>query len=257
MLIRHLAFALAGLLIGSFLTVVVHRVPRKEPIAAGRSKCPSCGATIKARDNVPVVSWLLLLGRCRSCGARISAVYPLTELATAGLFVGASLAFRDVWVAVLMAAFLAVLLAVSAIDLRNRIIPNRIVYPSVLVAAASVLAIDLAGGPLDTLDALIGLAAFGGGLLVIALISPRGMGMGDVKLAGLIGLVVGSLALSRVAVAAGAAILIGGVAAVVALALGRGRKSALPFGPSLALGAAVAVFAGAQIAHAYLHAFVS
>jgi leader peptidase (prepilin peptidase)/N-methyltransferase len=171
--------------------------------------------------------------------------------------VGASLAFRDVWVAALMAAFLAVLLAVSAIDLRNRIIPNRIVYPSVLVAAAAVLAIDLAGGPLDILHALIGLAAFGGGLLVIALISPRGMGMGDVKLAGLIGLVVGSLALSRVAVAAGAAILIGGVAAIVALALGRGRKSALPFGPSLALGAAVAVFAGAQIAHAYLHAFAS
>jgi len=253
MFIRHVAFALAGLLIGSFLTVVIHRVPRKKSVAGGRSKCPSCGVAIRARDNVPVVSWILLRGRCRNCGTRISPSYPLTELATGGLFLGASLSFRDVWVAVVMAAFLAVLLALAVIDLRNRIIPNRIVYPSVLAGAAAVLAIDLAGGPLDVVHGLIGLAAFGGTFLVIALISPRGMGMGDVKLAGLIGLMVGSIALQRVAVAAGAAILIGGVVAIAALALGRGRKSAIPFGPSLAAGAAVALFAGAQIAHAYLN----
>src|SRR5437773_9757045 len=116
MFIRHVAFALAGLLIGSFLTVVIHRVPRKKSVAGGRSKCPSCGVAIRARDNVPVVSWILLRGRCRNCGTRISPSYPLTELATGGLFLGASLSFRDVWVAVVMAAFLAVLLALAVID---------------------------------------------------------------------------------------------------------------------------------------------
>src|SRR5580765_5780806 len=133
-MIRGAAFIVAGLLIGSFLTVVVWRVPRKEPIARGRSMCPSCGAVIGARDNVPLFSWLLLRGKCRRCGNRISAIYPLTELATAALFAGASLSFDDAWVAGLMAAFLAVLLAVSFIDLQHRIIPNRIVYPSTIAA---------------------------------------------------------------------------------------------------------------------------
>jgi leader peptidase (prepilin peptidase)/N-methyltransferase len=249
--IRDVAFLVAGLLIGSFLTVIVYRVPRKESIARGRSMCPSCGTVIRARDNVPVLSWLILRGRCRNCGARISPVYPLTELATGALFLGAALAFDDLPVAILMSAFLAVLLAVSEIDVRDRVIPNRIVYPSVVVAAAAILAIDIANGALSITDGLIGLAAYGGGLLVIALIAPRGMGMGDVKLAGLIGLVAGSVGLSRVAVAAGVGILLGGVAAVIALLMGRSRKTALPFGPFLAAGGAVAVLAGAQIAHAY------
>src|SRR5438874_5598411 len=115
-MLRDVAFFIAGLLIGSFLTVVVHRVPNRQSVAGGRSMCPSCGTVIAARDNLPVVSWLILRGRCRSCGARISPTYPLTELATGALFLGASAAFRDVWVAALMAAFLAVLLAVSLID---------------------------------------------------------------------------------------------------------------------------------------------
>src|SRR5262249_46637066 len=158
-------------------------------------------------------------------------------------------------VAILMSAFLATLLAVSEIDIRHRIIPNRIVYPATAVAAAAILAIDLAGGELGFPRGLIGLAAYGGVLLVIALLSPRGRGMGDVKLAALIGLVVGSVALSRIAVAAGTAILLGGVGAIVVLALGGSRKSALPFGPYLAIGAAVALFAGAGIARGYLRLF--
>ncbi|HXJ67189.1 MAG TPA: prepilin peptidase [Actinomycetota bacterium] len=251
-MIRALCFAVAGLLIGSFLTVVEYRVPRKESVVGGRSMCPSCGSVIRARDNIPVVSWVLLRGRCRSCGARISAIYPLTELATAALFVGASLEFESVWVAALISAFLAVLLALSAIDIRHRVIPNRIVYPSAVVALVAVVVLDLTGQGLDWVDGLIGLVAYGGGLLVIALIAPRGMGMGDVKLAGLIGLVVGSVALSHVAVAAGAAILLGGLAGILLLALGRGRKTKVPFGPYLAAGAAIAVFWGAQIANAYL-----
>jgi leader peptidase (prepilin peptidase)/N-methyltransferase len=214
--------------------------------------CPSCSAVIWARDNIPVVSWLLLRGRCRRCGARISPVYPLTELATGALFLGASLAFDDVWVAILMSAFLAVLLAVSLIDLRHQVIPNRIVYPSAVVAMVMVMTLDLMGHGLDWVHGLIGLGAFGGGLLIVALISPKGMGFGDVKLAGLIGLVLGSVALSRVAVAAGAAILLGGVGAIVLLAMGSGRKTRVPFGPYLAAGAAIAAFAGEQIASAYL-----
>ncbi len=251
-MIRTLAFGFVGLLIGSFLTVVIHRVPRREPIGRGRSQCPACHAVIHARDNVPVVSWLVLRGRCRSCGARIAAIYPLTELATAGLFAAASLTIDDLWVAILMAAFLAVLLAVSAIDVAHRIIPNRIVYPAVLAAAIATTAIDVAGGPLDAVHGLIGLIAFGGGLLVISILSPKGMGMGDVKLAALIGVVLGSVALSRVVVAAFAAVFLGGVGAIVALAMGRGRKSAIPFGPYLAAGGALAVFAGRQIADTYL-----
>jgi leader peptidase (prepilin peptidase)/N-methyltransferase len=251
--LRALAFAAFGLLIGSFLTVVVWRVPRRESVVRGRSKCPSCGAMIGARDNVPVFSWLVLRGRCRRCGARISPIYPATELATAVLFAGASLAYDDVWVAALMAAFLAVLLAVSFIDVAHKVIPNRIVYPSIVVALVAIVLLDVTGRGLDWVDGVIGFAAFGGGLLVIALISPRGMGMGDVKLAALIGLVTGSVALSHVAVAAGAAILLGGLGAIVLLAMGRGRKAKVPFGPYLAAGAAVATFWGAEIANWYTH----
>ncbi|HEY7282799.1 MAG TPA: prepilin peptidase [Actinomycetota bacterium] len=250
---RNVAFAVAGLLIGSFLTVVVHRVPERRSVVGGRSMCPGCGKVIAARDNIPVVSWILLHGRCRNCGARISPMYPLTELLTAGLFLGASLSFDDVWVAVTMALFLAVQVAVSIIDLQRRIIPNRIVYPSVVVFGVAMLVLDLTDRGPNVVHGLIGLAAYGGALLVVALIAPRGMGLGDVKLAGLIGLVLGSIALSRVAVAAGAGILLGGLAGVVALIMGRSRKTALPFGPFLAAGAAIAVFFGPQIANAYLN----
>jgi leader peptidase (prepilin peptidase)/N-methyltransferase len=250
---RNVAFAVAGLLIGSFLTVVVHRVPERRSVVGGRSMCPGCGKVIAARDNIPVVSWILLHGRCRNCGTRISPMYPLTELLTAGLFLGASLSFDDVWVAVTMALFLAVQVAVSIIDLQRRIIPNRIVYPSVVVFGVAMLVLDLTDRGPNVVHGLIGLAAYGGALLVVALIAPRGMGLGDVKLAGLIGLVLGSIALSRVAVAAGAGILLGGLAGVVALIMGRSRKTALPFGPFLAAGAAIAVFFGPQIANAYLN----
>jgi leader peptidase (prepilin peptidase)/N-methyltransferase len=250
--VRALIFGIFGLVFGSFLTVVTYRLPRKVSVARGRSKCPSCNRVIAARDNVPVVSWVLLRGRCRNCGNPISPRYPLTELATAGLFVGAALAFDRTLVEAMMAAFLAVMLAVAIIDVEHRIIPNRITYPAVVAFAVVIGIGDLAGGGVDFLHALIGLGAYGGGLLLIALVSPRGMGMGDVKLAALVGLVMGSLALSRVAVAAGVAILAGGVGGIVALLAGMSRKQALPFGPYLALGAGVATFVGPQIAHAYL-----
>ena len=241
-----------GLVFGSFLTVAIHRLPEGESLLRPRSRCPSCGSQIGAADNVPVVSWLLLGGRCRSCGARISAVYPLTELASGVLFVAVVLRFEDAWTAVMLAPFLGLLVAITVIDWRHRIIPNRLVYPAILLAAPYVAVADLAGGGLDAPRAGIGFLVYGMGLLIIALISPRGMGMGDVKLAALVGLCVGGLGLRYVGVAAGAGVLIGGVAAIVALAAGAGRKSALPYGPAIALGAGVAVFAGAELGEAYL-----
>jgi leader peptidase (prepilin peptidase)/N-methyltransferase len=252
---RAVVFAVVGLLVGSFLTVVIHRIPRKETVVAGRSRCPSCGTTIRARDNVPLVSYLLLRGRCRGCGASISPEYPLTELSTGLLAAGASLRYHSLLVAGMVAAFLAVLLALALIDARHRVLPNRIVYPAAIGFAVIIMAGDIAGGGVDLRSAAVGFAAFGGGLLLIAILSPRGMGMGDVKVAFLIGLVLGSVALSSVAVAAGVAILAGGLGAVAALAAGRSRKSALPFGPCLALGGAVASFAGPQISHVYLRLF--
>jgi leader peptidase (prepilin peptidase)/N-methyltransferase len=251
-MLRAVVFGVFGLAVGSFLTVVTHRIPRKETIVAGRSRCPACGTTIRARDNVPVVSYLLLRGRCRSCRARISVAYPLTELATAVLAAGAALRYRSLFVACLVAAFLAVLLALALIDATHRVLPNRIVYPALLAFGVAIVAGDLADARVDLAGAVLGFVAFGGALLVITVISPRGMGMGDVKLGFLIGLVLGSLALSFVAVAAGVAILAGGVAALVALAAGRGCKSAIPFGPFMALGGGTAAFLGPQLAHAYL-----
>jgi leader peptidase (prepilin peptidase)/N-methyltransferase len=248
---RALPFALAGLLFGSFLTVVVHRMPRRESVVAPRSACPSCGAPVRARDNVPVLSWLLLRGRCRACRARISAEYPLVEAVTGALFVGAALAFREVGTAALVAPFLGVMLAAALIDARHRIIPNRLLYPSLLAFGAAVAVLGVAGEA-SPATAGLGLVACGGGLLVVHLVSPGGMGMGDVKLAALIGLVLGALGWSYVAVAVMVGVLAGGLAAVAMLAAGRRRKDTLPFGPFLALGAIVSAFLAPPIASWYL-----
>ncbi|MBI4259528.1 MAG: prepilin peptidase [Actinobacteria bacterium] len=252
-MLRLFLYGILGLAFGSFLTVVVHRVPRGESLIRPGSRCPSCGVEIRARDNVPLLSWLVLRGRCRACGAPISALYPLVELATAALFVGAALELDGEPAAAIVAPFLGVMVALGVIDARHRILPNRIVYPSVLLAALAVAVADLAGGEVDAVRAAIGFASYGGALLVVAFVSPAGMGMGDVKLAALIGLVLGSLGLSYVAVAAALGVLLGGVGAVLALLLGRaGRKQAIPFGPYLATGAVLAAFVGPEIASAYL-----
>jgi len=252
---RVAVFLPFGLVFGSFLTVVVHRIPAGESVLRPRSRCPACGTPIRNVDNIPVVSWVLLRGRCHSCRARISAVYPLTELATGALFAGIALRHPDWWVAALLAPFLGILLALSVIDIRTKTLPNKIVYPSLLVVAPYLVVARLSGGGVDLADAAIGFAAYGGGLLLVALISPRGMGMGDVKLAALIGLTLGALGLRYVAVAAGLGILLGGVGAIVALLLGRDRKQALPFGPFLATGAALAAFVAPQVADLYLGLF--
>lgn len=253
--LRAVVFGLVGLAFGSFLTVVTHRVPKGESLVAPRSRCPSCGTQLRNVDNIPVLSWLFLRGRCRSCGARISPAYPLTELATGGLFVGAGLEFDSIWAAAMMAPFLGLMVALSVIDVRHRIIPNRIVYPSLVAFGAYLLVVALAGGELDAARAGIGMLAYGGSLLLVAIVAPAGMGMGDVKLVSLIGLVLGALGLRYVAVAAGAGILMGGVGAIAALIAGASRKQAIPFGPFLASGALVAAFLAPQVSSVYLRHF--
>jgi leader peptidase (prepilin peptidase) / N-methyltransferase len=241
-----------GLAVGSFLTVVAHRLPRHESVVAPRSRCPSCGTMIRARDNVPVVSYVMLRGRCRSCGIAISPRYVLIELLTAGLFAAAAARFPSIYATAVLALFFAVLVAVAVIDVEHRIIPNRILYPSLVAFPVILAAGVLMGEKLSLLQAVAGFLAYGGGLFVVALISPGGMGMGDVKLAALIGLVLGAFGLSYVAVAAAAAILAGGLGAVALLAFARAtRKHALPFGPYLAGGAVWAAFLAPRVAHWY------
>lgn len=251
-LIRAVLAALFGFAIGSFLTVVVDRVPKKESIVSPRSRCPRCDAEIRTLDNIPVLSWLLLGGKCRSCRARIPARYPLLEAGTAASFAGVAIVHPRVYTIAMLCAFCAVMLAVGAIDLEHKIIPNKITYPAFPAFAAGIVAGWAFGQDLDPLRALIGALTYGGAFLLIAFIAPRGLGMGDVKLTALIGLVMGSLGLRYVGVAAGAAILLGGVGGILALLGGKGRKSAIPFGPFLAAGALVAVFWGERVADWYL-----
>jgi leader peptidase (prepilin peptidase) / N-methyltransferase len=246
-LFRVIPFALFGLVFGSFLNVLVYRLPRKLSVVAPPSACPSCGMPIRARDNIPVASYLLLRGRCRDCHTSISAEYPIVEAVTAGGFIAAGLAFTAVSHAALIAPFLGVLLACSLIDVRHRIIPNTIVLSGVVLFALAILALWGGTRDLDPVTALLGLLAYGGGLFLVALASLGGMGMGDVKLGALIGLVLGALGWRYVGVAALFAVLAGGVGAILALLTGQSRKDTIPFGPFMALGATVSAFLAPQI----------
>ncbi len=240
-----------GLAIGSFMTVVVARLPEGESVVAPRSKCPRCGTQLRNRDNVPVLGWLMLKGRCRQCGEPISLMYPAVELSTAVLIAGAFAEYGDPARAVAVASLLALMPAIAVIDIQHRIIPNRIVYPALIAFPAYLLVANVLGADVDLARMAGGFFLYGGMLLVVALIS-GGMGMGDVKLAALIGLVLGSLGLRHVGVAAGAAIVLGGLGGLLALALGKGRKAKIPFGPYLAVGAVVAAFLTEPISGWYL-----
>jgi leader peptidase (prepilin peptidase)/N-methyltransferase len=252
--VRALVMLPFGLAIGSFMTVVTDRMPQGESVVSPASHCPSCGAEIAARDNIPVLSWLQLRGRCRSCGHPISAEYPLTELVTAALMVGAAAHFERIWIGVMVALLLSLMPAISLIDIRHRIIPNRLMYPSLIGFPVYVVVAWLFHGGTDPVRSATGFLLYGGGLFLVALIS-GGMGMGDVKLAGVIGIVFGAIGLRYVGVAAASAIVLGGVGGVLALLLGRGRKGAIPFGPYLAAGAVVAAFLTEPIAGWYMRAF--
>ncbi len=254
--VRALVMLPFGLAVGSFMTVVTDRMPKGESVVAPGSRCPSCGAEIANRDNIPVLSWLLLRGKCRSCGYRISVEYPLTELVTAALMVGAVARFDRIGIGIMVALLLALMPAVSLIDIRYRIIPNRLMYPSLIGFPLYVVLVWVFHGGTDPVRAGLGFLMYGGGLFLVALIS-GGMGMGDVKLASVIGIVFGAVGLRYVGVAAASAIVMGGVGGILALILGRGRKGAIPFGPYLAAGAVVAAFLTEPIAGWYLRAFLS
>jgi leader peptidase (prepilin peptidase)/N-methyltransferase len=243
-------FAVFGLVFGSFVNALVNRLPNRMSLVSPPSACPRCGTPIRARDNVPVISYLMLRGRCHACGERTSLEYPLVEAGTAGLFVLAAIRL-PVGPASIVAPFLGVMLAVALIDARHRIVPNRLIYPSLILFAIAVVVAAAADVPVSPIRALLGLLAFGGTLLIVALISPRGMGIGDVKLAALIGLVLGSLGWKYVAVAAVSGTLLGGLGGVAALLAGRGRKETIPFGPYLAAGAVVAALFAGSIAAWY------
>jgi leader peptidase (prepilin peptidase) / N-methyltransferase len=233
-----------GLALGSFLNVVAARVPLRRSIVRPPSACMSCAQELRWYDNVPLVSYAVLRGRCRNCGVRIPLVYPLVELLTAVLIAGCVFAFGLTAEAAVAAFFCAVLVAVSAIDLEHRIIPNRIVLPATVLVLVANTARDLT--PEWTVAAL-GASGF---LLAAALIYPAGMGMGDVKLALLMGAALGK----TVSVALMAGMFAAMIPGLVLFARHgkKARKMGIPFGPFLAIGSVVALFWGHDILDAYL-----
>jgi leader peptidase (prepilin peptidase) / N-methyltransferase len=248
--IASIAF-LGGMITGSFVGVVAHRVPRGRSIVGPRSECPSCGAQIAAYDNVPVISWLLLGGHCRSCGARIPARYPLIELAVGVAFAATAIVLYDDPAALALGlVFVAVLAAITLTDLERRVIPNAILLVGSAIGIAIVAATDPASLP-ERAIAAAGAFAF---LLLVALIYPRGMGMGDVKLAAVMGLFLGASVVPALFVG----IALGGIVGVTLLLIhGQdARKRAVPFGPFLALGGVVGLLAGSQMIDAYLDHFI-
>lgn len=242
-----------GLIIGSFLNVVIWRVPRGESVVSPPSHCPQCDNPIAPRDNVPVLSWLALRGRCRHCGLGISPRYPLVELLTGLLFAAMALKFGA---HAMLPAYLylaAVGVALALIDLDVKRLPDALTLPSYGVGAVLLgiaAAVEGAGWPFAR--ALFGMAALFAFYFLIAFIQPRGMGFGDVKLSGVVGLYLGWLGWGTLVVGAFMAFLIGGVVSIgLVLFTEAGRKTKVPFGPFMLLGALVGVFWGQQIAHGY------
>ena len=253
------ACAVLGLLVGSFLNVVVWRVPRGESVVSPPSACPGCGHAIRPRDNVPVVSWLVLRGRCRDCGATISARYPLVELATGALFALTAWRVGPTWALPAYLYLAAIAVALTLIDIDVRRLPNSIVLPSYVVAALLLLLPAAATGDWQAyLRALLGAAVLFAGYFALAFAYPAGMGFGDVKLAGVLGLYLGWLGWGELAVGAFLGFLLGGVWGVALLLARRaGRKSAIPFGPFMLGGALLAVFVGEAVSHAYVDVLIS
>lgn len=244
---------LFGLLFGSFANVVIYRVPKRESIVRPPSRCGSCGTLIKAYDNIPVLSWVLLRGRCRSCKARISPRYALVEALTGALFALAA-ARLEPWDLIAFLPLFLVLVVLTFIDIDHKLLPNRIVIPA-FVTEIILFGVAAALGPGmgDWVRAVAGAAVGFGGFFLLALISPRGMGMGDVKLAALLGLSLGYLGWGRLAVGFFLAFFIGAVGGIALIVAKRGgMKSQIPFGPYLALGTVLAVLWGEPIVRAWL-----
>jgi leader peptidase (prepilin peptidase)/N-methyltransferase len=242
--------AVFGAVIGSFLNVVIHRLPRGLSLVRPRSRCPQCGCSIAPYDNIPLLSYLILRGRCRGCGVRIPSRYPLVELLTAALFVSCGLLFDEPAALGLALVFTAAMIAVVFIDLEHMIIPNSITLPGVIVG----LAAALLGVSIEPVRALAGIVVGGGGLYAVAfgyrvLTGRDGLGGGDVKLLAMVGAFLGPAG-AFLTILLGS--LAGSIFALAWVGLGRaGRRSELPFGTFLAPGAVVVLFYGSRIVELY------
>jgi leader peptidase (prepilin peptidase)/N-methyltransferase len=244
-----------GLAVGSFLNVVIYRVPLEQSVVRPRSRCPKCGTQIAERDNIPVVSWLLLGGKCRTCEAPISSRYPLVELLTAALFAGVGARFGADWALPAYLVFVAGMIALAFTDLDHYLLPKRIVYP-VLFAEAGLLTLAAVatGRWHHFFVAIISAAASFAVFFVINLINPRWLAFGDVRLSPLIGLALGWLGGGYVPLGFLAANLLGAIIGVALIATKRiGRKTPIPYGVFLAVGAFVAIYAGSPILQWYRH----
>jgi leader peptidase (prepilin peptidase) / N-methyltransferase len=276
LIISEVAFVIVvcglfGVLIGSFLNVVVYRVPAGMSLSTPASACPKCGAAIKPYDNIPLLSWLMLRGKCRNCHTGISARYPLVELGTAMLFaivglyfagqiVSAHLAPVAIAHGVTLIAFLylgAISVALAIIDTETRRLPNRIVLPAYIVGALLLTVSAVLDGDFEALlRAGIGLAALWLAYAIMWFAYPKGMGFGDVKLAGVLGLFLGFSGWGPLIVGAFAAFILGGLFGVIVMIVRRGgRKTGIPFGPWMLLGAWIGIFFGTQIWGGYLSLF--
>ena len=236
---------LVGLLVGSFLNVVVHRVPLRQSVAWPGSRCPGCGVKIRARDNVPLLSYALLGGRCRDCGVCISVRYPLVEAATGTLFAVAAQEFGFGVDGVAALVLLAALVVLAAVDFGQRLLPNAVVLP----AAAAGFALSALGNPGGWWVYPASAVAVGGGLLALAVVYAGGMGMGDVKMGAMLGMFLGPYAAFAVFFGA----LLGAVVGGLLVLFGRvGRHYPMPFGVFMSAGGVVALFFGQELWGAYM-----
>lgn len=247
--------AILGLVVGSFLNVVIYRVPRGQSIVRPRSACPACGATVRATDNIPVVSWLALRGRCRDCRASISPRYPFVEVACALLFAGTAARFGYRWDLPAYLALFAGLLALSCIDVERTILPKKIVYPlTVVVAALLLLAAAETGKWHDYVVGIICAIAWFAVFFGIYFASPQFLGFGDVRLSVVLGLSLGWLGVGYVLLGFFSANLVGAIVGITLIATNRmDRHSRIPYGVFLAVGVAIAVFAGPQFVQWFNH----
>lgn len=239
-----------GLLIGSFLNVVAYRLPRGESLVSPPSHCPSCGAHVRARDNIPVLGWLLLRGKCRDCGEPFSWRYPAVELLT-GLLFALVVATQDETIdLVLGLCLVTALIPITLIDLDVRRIPDAITIPAAVAALVAGLTLDISFVPEQLIAGAAGLLLF----YLAAVLKPGGMGMGDVKLVGVLGLYLGRAVAPAIFIALILGVVVGGVI-MARVGVASGRKQAVPFGPFLAVGGLIAFFVGDDIVNSYTDRF--
>ena len=246
-----------GLAIGSFLNVVIYRVPADLSVVRPPSRCPNCGATIRNRHNVPVFGWLVLRGKCYDCKAPISPRYPIVELLTGLLFAGMTLRILHLdlaWALPAYLYFVAIGVALTMIDVDHKRLPDKIVLPSWLVVGVLLTIASAARGEWgDLARAGIGAGGLFAFYFLLAFIYPAGMGLGDVKLSGILGGLLAYLSWSAFAVGAAGGFLLGSLGGIVLLATRRGtRKSEIPYGPYMIAGALIAMFVASPLADAYL-----